>query len=345
MLTNSKNVSLLLALSIALINLAFLSLVRDVSASALIVSGIISFSASYILIYSVLEFFIFGEIKKIYSILDKLRKDDFSFVDHKKPGKTKNVLSRINQEIYAYAEIKQQEIDELKKAEIFRREFIADISHELKTPIFAAQGFVHTLLDGAVKDKNVRTRFLKKAAKSLDGLDRLVQDLLTISQMETGIVKMDQEKFDMYELVREVFDQFDEKADKREIKTCFSQNSVTNVNVWADRQRIYQVMVNLVSNAIKYKKEGMAIVEVHIEDLGKQVEVAVRDNGVGIPQEHIKRIFERFYRVEKSRSKDKGGSGLGLSIVKHILEAHKSTIKVYSKPGEGSEFRFILDKM
>ncbi len=344
MLTSSRNAAILLSLSIASITTAFLTLVEGITTNALLVCFIIGFSSGYLLIFSILEFYIFAKIKKIYDILNKLRKDDFSFVESKVPTGNGNVLSRINQEIYSYAEYKQQEIDELKKAEAFRREFIADISHELKTPIFAAQGFVHTLLDGAVKDKNVRTKFLKKAAKSLDGLDRLVQDLLTISHMETGVVKMEFEHINIYELVKEVFDQFDEKYDKNEVSIGFAAYCPTDIFVLADRQRIYQVLVNLVSNAIKYRREGQAIVEVGIEAQGAFAEIVVRDNGLGIPQEHVKRIFERFYRVEKSRSKEKGGSGLGLSIVKHILEGHGSAIKVKSVLGSGSEFKFKLKK-
>src|SRR3989337_112787 len=204
MVYSSRGFALLLAVCIAVITSLFLSLVKSVDLSALIVAFFISFSVSYLLIFVVLEFLIFREINKIYKLMDKLKKKELFAIDKKKSAAL-NPLKTINEEIYSFADIKQKEIDELKKLEAFRREFIADVSHELKTPIFAAQGFVHTLLDGAVNDKAVRTKFLKKAAKSLDGLDMLVHDLLTISQMETGEIKMHFEDFDVRELAEEVF--------------------------------------------------------------------------------------------------------------------------------------------
>ena len=225
--------------------------------------------------------------------------------------------------------------------ETFRKEFIADISHELKTPIFAAQGFVHTLLDGAVKDKSVRNRFLKKAAKSLDGLDMLVQDLLTLSQIETGEIKMHFEDFDIRRLTEEVFEQFENKADKKMIDMRFEPNIPEEVIVYGDWQRINQVMTNLISNAVKYSGEKSKI-RVNFIPIDGEVEVVVRDTGEGIPEEDVKRIFERFYRVDKSRSREKGGTGLGLAIVKHIMEGHNTKVEVKSSPGKGSEFKFRL---
>jgi two-component system phosphate regulon sensor histidine kinase PhoR len=342
MLSNSRNVALLIAPSISVITTSFLSLVEGVAINALVVCFILSFSSSYILIYITVEYFLFSQIKGINDRLVKMMRDDFSFVSEHRETSSTNPLKRINIGIFRYAERKQKEIENLKKAEAFRREFIADISHELKTPIFAAQGYVHTLLDGAIKDKNVRNKFLKKAAKSLDGLDRLVQDLLTISKMETGEIKMEMEYFNMYDLTREVFDQFEGKAEKRDLAMTFVEATPTDVMVYADRQKIYQVMLNLISNAIKYKKEGEGLMEVGFKRFEDVVEVMVRDHGMGIPHEHLSRIFERFYRVEKSRSKDKGGTGLGLSIVKHILEVHRSQIHVESVPGQGTTFWFRL---
>jgi len=201
MVYSARTLALLLAVTIALVTVLFLSLVQGTDRVALVVAAIISFSASYLLIFVVLEFLIFREINKIYKMMGKLRKKELSGISNEKSGAL-NPLQNINEEIYSFATLKQKEIDELRKLEAFRKEFIADVSHELKTPIFAAQGFVHTLLDGAVNDKNVRNKFLKKAAKSLDGLDSLVQDLLTLSQnprlrisqlapiiQETGFIK------------------------------------------------------------------------------------------------------------------------------------------------------------
>src|SRR5688572_6815198 len=217
MVYSSRGLALLLAVCIAIITSLFLSLFKSVDLTALVVAFFISFSVSYLLIFVVLEFLIFREINKIYKLMNKLKKKELSKIDKKKSAAF-NPLKTINEEIYSFADLKQKEIDELKKLEAFRKEFIADVSHELKTPIFAAQGFVHTLLDGAVKDKAVRDKFLKKAAKSLDGLDLLVHDLLTLSQIETGQIRMHFEKVNLYKLAEDVFEQFESRTEKTDIR-------------------------------------------------------------------------------------------------------------------------------
>lgn len=300
----------------------------------------ITFSASYMLCFLFMHSLIFKEINKLNSLLNKLKRKDLIDIEPA-PISGRNPLSKINKEIYTYAVVKQREIEELKKLEAFRKEFIANVSHELKTPLFAAQGFVHTLLDGAVKDKSVRNKFLKKAAKSLDGLDLLVQDLLTLSQIETGDIKMEKENFNIVRLALEVIDQFENKAEKKKVDLKLAKDAPEHLFVYADWQRINQVLINLISNAINYNKEGGSVV-VGFKAAGDQVEVYVRDNGEGIPEKDVNRIFERFYRVEKSRSREKGGTGLGLAIVKHILEGHKSVVEVESVLGKGSVFKFKL---
>ena len=341
MVYSSRGLALLLAFCIALITSLFLSLFKSIAVSALLVAFAISFSVSYLLIFTVLEFLIFREINKIYKLMGKLKKKELAKIDKQKTAPL-NPLKTINEDIYSFAELKQKEIDELKKLEAFRREFIADVSHELKTPIFAAQGFVHTLLDGAVNDKTVRTKFLKKAAKSLDGLDMLVQDLLTLSHIETGQIKMHFETIDMHKLTEEVFEQFEEKGEKRNIKLRV-EGAHHKALVYADWQRISQVMTNLISNAIKHSNDGSDVV-VSFDIHKKNVVTKVRDFGEGIPAEHQVRIFERFYRVDKSRSREKGGTGLGLAIVKHILDGHNTKAEVESEPGKGSTFSFKLPR-
>lgn len=340
MVYSSRMLALLLAFCIAAITTAFITLLK-VSSTVLLVTFSIGFSVSYLLIFTVLEFLIFREINKIHKLITKLRKKELNRLQRQKSALL-NPLKGINEEIFSFAELKQKEIDELKKLEAFRKEFIADVSHELKTPIFAAQGFVHTLLDGAVNDKAVRIKFLKKAARSLDGLDALVQDLLTLSQIETGQIKMHFENIDLVKLTEEVFEQLEEKAKKRDIRLRLVTD-VRQVWVYADWQRIFQVMSNLVSNAIKHSFEGGEVV-VGFEVGKKHVTTYVRDYGEGIPAEHLPRIFERFYRVDKSRSREKGGTGLGLAIVKHILENHNTRAEVKSEPGKGSEFSFRLPR-
>lgn len=341
MVYSSRVLALLLALCIAFVTTLFLSLFESVNASALLVAFGISFSVSYLLTFVVLEFLVFREVKKIYKLMGKLKKKELSSIGKQKSGPL-NPLKKINEEIFSFAELKQKEIDELRKLEAFRKEFIADVSHELKTPIFAAQGFVHTLIDGAVNDKTVRSKFLKKAAKSLDGLDALVQDLLTLSHIETGQIKMHFENFDLYKLTEEVFEQFENKADKKDISLRID-GAVRKVMVYADWQRISQVMTNLVSNAIKHSFDDGEVV-VSFEIGKKNVAVSVADSGEGIPAEHLSRIFERFYRVDKSRSREKGGTGLGLAIVKHILDGHHTKAEVTSTPGKGSVFSFKLPR-
>ncbi|MDZ4715942.1 MAG: ATP-binding protein [Cytophagales bacterium] len=341
MIYSARTLALLLAVFIALVTVLFLSLVDGAQRSAMVVAGLVSFSSSYLLIYVVLEFLVFREINRIYKILGKVRKKELRGIEENKSGAV-NPLKNIHEEIYSFALLKQKEIDELKKLEAFRRDFIANVSHELKTPVFAAQGFIHTLLDGAMKDKSVRNRFLKKAAKSLDGLDMLLQDLLTLSQIETGGIKMKFASIDIVDVCSEVIDQLEERAEKKDIRIKLA-NAKEKLLVYADGQRISQVVSNLVSNAINYTPEG-GEVTLSFEVGKKNVTLLVRDTGEGIPAEHLPRIFERFYRVDQSRSREKGGTGLGLAIVKHILEGHGTRAEVESVLGKGSVFSFKLPR-
>lgn len=342
MFFNSRGVALILAAVVAIVTTAFLTLVPDVSNQALLVVGLLSFASTYLLVFVVFEFLVIREIGEIYKLLNKVRKKDFSFVDEEdgQQGLVSNPLKKINKEIYDFALTRNKEVEDLKKLEAFRREFLADISHELKTPVFAAQGFVHTLLDGAVEDKRVRGKFLKRAAKSLDKLDYLIQDLLTLSQLETGESKMHLEDFDLVALAREVIDQMENKAEKKELILQLDEAYEEPILVYADADRIYRVLTNLISNAIKYTDEGQ--IDLGFDLSGQNVKVHVKDTGQGIPSDQLSRIFERFFRVEKSRSKEKGGTGLGLAIVKHILEAHNTNISVTSAVQQGSVFSFKL---
>lgn len=342
MLLSAKAVAILVASCVAIVTVAFLSLVDNVSGTALFVTGSIAFASTFIIVYITMEFLVYRQVDKIYSALNKselLELKEYS----KDISLSSNPFKRVQQEITNYAQVKGREIDELKRLEIYRREFIANVSHELKTPIFASQGYILTLLDGAMDDENVKHKFLKKAAKSLNQLDALVQDLITISQIESGFIKMKFEEFNLEMLTQDVFDQLERKAQKKNIELKIIKSELEEVEVLADYNRIGQVLINLVGNAIKYH-EGEGWVRVSFEDDGERILVTVTDNGFGISEEHIDRIFERFYRIEKSRSKKQGGSGLGLAIVKHILEGHNTKVKVTSTEGEGTSFRFELQK-
>ncbi|MCS6824030.1 MAG: ATP-binding protein [Cytophagaceae bacterium] len=276
-------------------------------------------------------------------LLDRVKNKEYAYSKKALFRSPATPLNKLKAEIAEFADKKQQEIEELKKLETFRREFLADVSHELKTPIFAAQGFVHTLIDGAINDATVRDKFLAKAAHSLDGLNMLVQDLITISQLEIGEIKMHFTNFDLQQLTEDIFDQLEETAKERKTKLKFYKYNPRSCYVYADKMRIGQVMTNLIVNAIKYGKDN-GTVEVRFNIEGDEVTVFVKDDGPGIEAKHHKRIFERFYRVDKSRSKDKGGTGLGLAIVKHIVEAHGQKVHIESEPGQGTTFYFKIKK-
>lgn len=341
MILQPRFIAFILALLIAISTASFCSLIPGTPQETTAITFLVALTSSFLLFYFTIEYLIFKELFEIHALFEKIKKKEFNL----KKSEIKshlNPIRNLNEEIAGFATLKQKEIDDLKKIEAYRREFIADLSHELKTPIFAAQGFIHTLLDGAMEDREVAEKFLKKAAKSLDGLDELVQDLLTLSELETGSVKMKKESFDLYGMVMDVFEQLEKRALKREIKLDSERNVEKPILVYADPKRIFQVLLNLVENGIKYGIDGGNVL-VKMETEKDFVVVEVADNGPGILESDQKRIFERFYRVEKSRSKDKGGSGLGLAIASKILEAHKSKIELISKPGKGSKFTFRLN--
>lgn len=335
-------IAFVLAFLISAITTSFLTFVQGVTQSMLFVVGVSSFVGSFFLVLYTIEIIVFREVNKMYRTIHKLKLKDFN-ISRKLLIRENNPLKLLNDEIFVYVAKKQKEIEELKKLEQFRREFLADVSHELKTPIFAAQGFIHTLIDGAVDDEKVRDRFLKKAAKSLDGLDALVKDLVTLSQMETGAIKMNMEKVNLWAVTEDILDRLEKIALDRKVSLKMKPDKTSEVWVNADARRIEQVMINLIENAIKYNNEGGKVI-IHFDEDKKNYGISVRDNGPGIPPEHLSRIFERFYRVEKSRSKERGGTGLGLAIVKHILNGHGSKIAVMSKLNKGTTFTYKLQK-
>ena len=237
-----------------------------------------------------------------------------------------------------------EEINILKDQENYRREFLGNVSHELKTPLFTIQGYILTLIEGALKDKKVRGKYLRRSAKGVDRLISIVKDLDLITQFESGIKTVDKTDFNIYELIENVYDLMEFESEKNNIKLLVNNENNTPVIVNADKERILQVLTNLVVNSIKYGKEG-GYTKVKVEEYDKdRIIVRVKDNGEGIEDEHLPRLFERFYRIDKNRSRKKGGSGLGLSIVKHIIEAHQEQIFVESKIGQGTEFSFTLKK-
>ena len=238
---------------------------------------------------------------------------------------------------------KTSEIDNLKELERFRKEFLGNVAHELRSPIFNIQGYVYTLLEGAMNDEEVNVKFLQKAARNIDHISSLVEDLVTISMIESGEVHIEYADFNIKELVKEVIEFLDLPARGKNITLQMKCNTENDLYVHADRQKIKQVLINLIGNSIKYGRDN-GTTTIHLEDMNLQVSIEISDNGEGIAEEHLPRIFERFYRVDKSRSRSQSGTGLGLSIVKHFIEAHKQKIIVSSVPTVGSIFSFTLDK-
>ncbi|MEL7271139.1 MAG: ATP-binding protein [Bacteroidota bacterium] len=304
----------------------------------LLIYALICFIISFLIIQTRVERFIYRRIKKIYDDVSLLESSTFS----SKPVTTD--MKTLTQEIEKFAEDKKIEIDTLKIREEYRKDFLGNVSHELKTPLFTVQGYILTLLDGAINDKKVREKYLARANKGVERLIYIVRDLDLITKLEVGGLKLERETFDIIELVQNVFDLLEMKAAEKEISLTFDMEYNTPIWVNADREKIQQVVSNLLVNSIKYGYPK-GTTEVSVENLIKnKVIIRVTDNGEGIPKKHIPRLFERFYRVDQSGSRKEGGSGLGLSIVKHIIEAHDEKIYVESEAEVGSEFSFTLEK-
>ncbi len=258
------------------------------------------------------------------------------------PDYSNNEINNLNLEILAWADDRKDEIERLKKLEVYRKEFLGNVSHELKTPIFNIQGYVLTLLDGGLEDPSINRNYLERAEKSIDRMITIVDDLEAISQLETGELQIEAERFDIYNLAKDVADAQEMKATAKGIILTLPEDS-KSVFVHADRFRIRQVLVNLIVNSVKYGKE-YGETKIRFYDVGDNIIIEIADNGIGIEKEHLPRLFERFYRVDKSRSREQGGTGLGLAIVKHIIEAHNQTINVMSTEGAGTVFSFTLKK-
>lgn len=298
----------------------------------------ISYLVSFFIIQYRVENFIYKRVKKIY--------DNVTLLDAStlRPNQITTDMATLTREVEKFAEDKKLEIETLQIRETYRKEFMGNISHELKTPLFTVQGYIFTLLDGALKDKSVRKKYLQRAGKGVERLIYIVKELDMITKLEAGDLHLYMENINIIEVVQNSFDLLEMKAAKKNITLTFDMEYEEPIWVYADRERIQQVLTNLVVNSIKYGKKG-GTTEIGIENLIKnKVIVRVTDNGEGIEKSNIPRLFERFYRVDKSGSRKEGGSGLGLSIVKHILEAHNEKIYVESVYGVGSEFSFTLEK-
>ncbi|HAB28375.1 MAG: two-component sensor histidine kinase [Xanthomarina sp.] len=300
--------------------------------------AVVCYFVSFFIIQYRAERFIYRRVKKIYDDLTLLESTSLT----KKPITTD--MATLTKEIDKYARDKKLEIESLKIREAYRKEFIGNVSHELKTPLFTVQGYLLTLIDGAINDKKIREKYLNRANKGVERLIYIVKDLDMITKFEAGDLRLNITTFDIVELIKSVFDLLEMKASKKKITLTFDIDYNKPILVNADFERIQQVITNLVVNSIKYGREK-GTTEISIENLIKnKVIVRITDNGEGIAEANLARVFERFYRVDKSGSRKEGGSGLGLSIVKHIIEAHDEKIYVESELGVGSEFSFSLEK-
>ena len=278
------------------------------------------------------------EIGEIKNIILSIRQSKYQTSDEIILSKN---LSGLENEIKEMFEKAKSDIEHLEKLQRMRSQFLANVSHELRTPIFAIQGFLETLLNGALNDPKVNKNFLEKANQHTVNLNNLLNDLIDISMIESGEMRMSYRYFDINTFIYTVIGQFSQMAEEKNIQLVFNL-AKDGLQVFGDKERLRQVFTNLLQNAIKYTDEGK--VEILLEEEKKFVNIIIKDTGIGIPEEDLNRIFERFYRVDKARSRAVGGTGLGLAIVKHIIEAHNSKILVKSKPAEGSEFSFKLKK-
>lgn len=299
---------------------------------------LICFPLCFVIVQYRVERFIYRRVKKIYDDLTLLESTNL----RQQPITTD--MGTLRREIDKYAKDKKIEIETLKIREEYRKEFIGNVSHELKTPLFTVQGYVDTLLDGAIDDEKIRNKYLTRASKGVERLTYIIKDLDMITKLEVGDLSLNKEKFDIVKIVQNVFDLFEMKAAKKNITLTFDIDYLEPIMVNADKERIQQVLTNLIVNSIKYGRTK-GTTEVSIENLIKnKAIIRVTDNGEGISKQNLPRLFERFYRVDKSGSRKEGGSGLGLSIVKHIIEAHEEKIYVESQLDVGSEFSFTLEK-
>lgn len=308
----------------------------------LIFVGLAVFFLVFLLVYYSLNNFILNKLKPIYKTIHSFK---FSEEQLKREleEKEQDIIKDAQMDVLNWAKHKTREIAQLRQLEKYRREFLGNVSHELKTPIFNIQGYISTLIDGGLEDETVNMRYLERTEKSVNRLISIIDDLESISRLESGELKLELMRFNICKLVEDVFEEYDLLAEERNIKLKFARKIEKPIYVVADKQRIFEVLSNLIVNSIKYgKKKGTTAVD--FLDMEENIMIEISDNGIGMSETELPRIFERFYRTDKSRSREMGGTGLGLSIVKHIIEAHNQTINVRSKVNQGSSFTFTLAK-
>jgi two-component system phosphate regulon sensor histidine kinase PhoR len=309
-------------------------------AAAILISSGILFAVSYFIFRYTLDRFIYSKIRLIYKSIHSVKAGKGERVRFK-PGA--DVIENVRNDVERWEGIHQEEIDRLKQLEQYRRDFIGNISHELKTPLFNVQGYVETLLDGGLEDPMINKEYLRRTEKSVERLIRIVEDLDEIAQLESGQISLNISRFDIVALTREVIDLLEMKARKYEVMITLPEQQKP-LMVEGDREKIRQVLTNIIDNTIRYRNEQAPRTKIGFFDMDENILTEVTDNGIGIDQEEVPRVFERFYRTGRGRAKSKKGKGLGLAIVKHIIEAHQQTVNVRSTIGVGTTFGFTLRK-
>ena len=299
---------------------------------------LVGFLVNYIITVYLLNVNIIRRIRPIYGKIDVVEK-----LDEPENYMDKDLIADVNEQVIDWAKQKAKENRQLRENDILRKEFISNVAHELKTPIFNIQGYIDTLLDGGIYDEHINMRYLERTEKNVNRLIATIKDVDTISRLESGRVMLEYSNFDLRDLVHEVIEIQERLMERYKIRVEFKHKGNEPIWVRADREKTYEIINNLVINSIKYGQEGgLTKISVHTEADKHWIKVA--DNGIGIPAEHQPHIFTRFYRVDKSRSRERGGSGLGLAIVKHIIEAHNQTIRLESEPGKGTTFIFSVKR-
>lgn len=341
MIFSSKSVALVVSLFVSVMSTLSCTFVEGLSPIVFVIVASASFFSCYGMSFILLEITVFKELRKVYEQIVNLEGERETLLN----SIDKVPFTKMSTELFRFSQKKNIELTKLKEVEAFRRQFLADIAHELKTPVHTAQGYIETLIDGAIDDLEVRDRFLSKTQRSLENLDFIIRDLINISHLETGEVRLDLARHHLEELIERVVHQLEETAEKKGKVITVNYIGKRPFAVDVDEYRMGQVLTNLVNNSLNYSGDNKNLwITVRANEEADSYLVEVKDDGIGIDQEHQSHIFNRFYRVDKSRSRAHGGTGLGLAIVKHILEAHKSQIHLKSSLGKGALFSFTLPK-
>lgn len=298
-----------------------------------------TFLFTYVPLYYIFNNFIIERLKPIFNTINTIKIPTSELY---KNLEDKNIINEVKNEVIDWAKLRIKEIVQLKTNEKYRKEFMGNVSHELKTPIFNIQGYIQTLIDGGLDDPEINMKYLIQADKNINRMIAIVNDLETISRLESGELKLNFKVYDIVQQVKEIFEMYEMMAQQNKISLIIETKKVKEIMVYADRKKISQVLINLIVNSLRYGNPN-GYTKVKIRENGEKVIVRVEDNGIGIAEENLNRIFERFFRVDKSRSRDQGGTGLGLAIVKHIIEGHNQSITVESIVDKGTTFRFTLD--